>query len=435
MYPSAQTTKKLYDIHPYEKTFFAEVLSCRKGERSHQGQFDIILDQTLFFPEEGGQTPDLGLLAPAAVPATCSADALSSNQKQAPSHNEPTSSEQVFGLKAVNSFDQVNVLDVKIKSGIIHHFCDSPLAVGAHIQGTIDWERRYDNMQNHSGEHIFSGLVHSAFGYENVGFHLSERTCSMDYNGPLAQKDIDRIELLANRVICGNRAIDCSYPSAQVLKQLDYRSKKELSGPVRIVTIPGCDVCACCAPHVRRTGEIGLLKVLRAQSYKGGTRLLIACGTRALLDFRRKQSALEEVSHLLSSPQEEAAETLTKKLAEFSSLKDALHEASARLLEYDMAGLDPSAANVCLFENGIDPIRLRNAVNRMTARHKGYCATFNGSDADGYSYILSVADGDARILNEQLREHFSARGGGSAAMCQGSLRASRRDLESFFSAL
>lgn len=404
---SSSATQKLYDQNPYGKTFEAQVLSCCEGEKSHKGQFDIILNQTLFFPEEGGQTPDLGLLIPLPSSPDLPADASS----------------------------QVRVLDVKIKSGVIHHFCDGPLAPGTPVRGSIDWERRYDNMQNHSGEHIFSGLVHSAFGYENVGFHLSERTCSMDCSGPLTREEIDRLETAANRIIFDNRVIDASYPSAEELAQLDYRSKKALSGPVRIVTIPDCDVCACCAPHVRRTGEVGLLKVLQIQSYKGGTRLIIACGMRALADFRRKQSVLEEVSHLLSSPQGEAAMALSKKLADLLALKDALHEASARLLASDLAGLDPSAANVCLFENGIDPIRLRQAVNQMSAAHSGYCAAFNGSDSDGYSYILSIADGDARILNEQLKERFSARGGGSAAMCQGSLRASRRDLEDFFSAL
>lgn len=391
-------TDKLYDKSPYARDFCARVLSCRAQDGPGRGRFDVILDRTLFFPEEGGQTPDLGCLSSTGT-------------------------------------DPVRVLDVRIKDRVIHHDCDRPLPVGSRIQGTIDWDRRYDHMQNHSGEHIFSGLVHSNFGYENVGFHLSERTCSMDYSGPLTQEDADRIEALANQVIWDNRVIDCSYPSPQVLDRLTYRSKKEVSGPVRIVRIPDCDVCACCAPHVKRTGEIGLLKVLQLQNYKGGSRLLIACGMRALLEFRRKQSVLDRASRLLSAPQEETAEALAKKLAELSSMKDALHESSARLLQADLAGLDPASPHVFLFENGIDPIRLRNAVNAMTEVHPGYCVAFNGTDTDGYSYILAIRDGDARVLNRQLQEHFSARGGGSAAMCRGSLRASRRDLEEFLSSL
>lgn len=381
-------TIKLYDTKPYDTAFEARVISCESIPETDT--WDLILDQTLFFPEEGGQTPDRGTIA------------------------------------------QVTVLDVQIESDIIHHVVDKPLIAGDTVVGHIDWAHRYDNMQNHTGEHIFSGLVHSRKGYDNVGFHLSEHTCTMDYNGPLTAEEVRTFEEEAKQVIVSNRPVICEYPSPEKLAVMDYRSKKELTGPVRIVTIPDCDVCACCAPHVTHTGEVGSLKVLHIQNYKGGTRLTIACGMRALHEYQVRQDSVEAISSLLSAPQEEIASAVASKLEEINTLKMALNEARAKLLDIEVASLPADAANVCLFEEGIDNIRLRNAVNAMTAAHTGYCGIFNGNDTDGYSYIIGIQNGDARELNTLLREKYGARGGGKPAMVQGSVKATAEELRTLF---
>jgi alanyl-tRNA synthetase len=167
------------------------------------------------------------------------------------------------------------VLDVQIKNGIIDHLTDRPVDVGSVISGKIDFIRRFDFMQHHTGEHIFSGLVYKTYGYHNVGFHLSDRTVSMDYDGFLTLDQVRAIESEANQVIWKNLPIEISWPDKEELYQISYRSKKEISGRLRLVTIPGVDVCACCAPHVHRTGEIGLIKIIRTLRERSGIRLTI----------------------------------------------------------------------------------------------------------------------------------------------------------------
>ena len=218
-------TVRLYDQDAYATEFEAEVLACEEVEKKEKKVYQIWLDQTLFFPEEGGQSPDMGTI------------------------------------------DGIKVLDVQIKDEVITHTLAAPLAVGTTVKGVVDWKHRFYNMQQHSGEHIFSGIVHNRFGYDNVGFHLSDSIVTMDFNGVITAEDIEEIETEVNQAIIENIPVEVSYPTKEELKVLEYRSKIEIEGQVRIVTIPGYDVCACCAPHVRRTGEIGMLKVMNVQSY------------------------------------------------------------------------------------------------------------------------------------------------------------------------
>lgn len=209
-----QPTRCLYDEKPYEVEFEAQVLSCEKGEKGYQ----VILDQTQFFPEQGGQTPDQGSL-----------------------HLKKPKTEE----------NNVRVLDVQITDGIIIHTTDAPLEEESRVVGSVDWDYRFSNMQQHTGEHIFSGLVHEKYGYNNVGFHLSDSVVTMDFDGTLDKTQVKELERKANQVIYANLPVEVSYPTKEELAALEYRSKKELEGQVRIVTIPGVDVCACCAPHVR----------------------------------------------------------------------------------------------------------------------------------------------------------------------------------------
>ncbi|MBR6282664.1 MAG: alanyl-tRNA editing protein, partial [Lachnospiraceae bacterium] len=257
-------TRRLFDEDAYVKDFQATVISIEpQSEASFV--YDIVLDQTAFFPEEGGQSADTGRLGAG------------------------------------------QVQDVQIKDGVITHqvmFDDGEMdlpKVGDMIAGSIQWDRRYTNMQNHTGEHIFSGIVHSKYGFENVGFHLSDNIVTMDYNCVLTEEDVRFVETQANAAIYENIEVRCEYPDRENLAQLDYRSKKELSGAIRIVTIPGVDVCACCAPHVNRTGEVGMLKVIGFQKYKGGTRLEIRCGWRAVQHYRDMLEQLQGISQQVSA--------------------------------------------------------------------------------------------------------------------------------------
>ena len=180
--------EKLYYEDPYQKTFTAQVLSCEPGKK---GRYQVILDQTAFYPEGGGQPYDIGMLG---------------------------------GVK---------VLEVHEKDGHVVHETEAPLTVGGTVTGEIDWQRRYDHMQNHSGEHLFSGLLHRHYGYDNVGFHMGEDEITVDFNGPLTMEQVEALEREANEVVYANGPIRITYPTSEELEKLEYRSKKELTGPVR----------------------------------------------------------------------------------------------------------------------------------------------------------------------------------------------------------
>jgi len=339
-------TEKLYDQDAYAVEFDAKVISCEAYQEKKESGYHVILDRTLFFPEEGGQSPDKGTI------------------------------------------DGIEVTDVQIKKDVITHSLKEPLAVGETVHGIIDWTHRFNNMQQHSGEHIFSGIVHSRFGYDNVGFHLSDNIVTMDFNGVLTTDEVREVETAVNEVIVKNLPVEITYPSKEELKTLDYRSKIEIEGQVRIVTIPGVDVCACCAPHVKKTGEIGMLNVQSLSNYKGGVRISILSGFRALEEEWKKSQVISSISGTLSANQE----------------------------------------NVLLFETDLDTPVMRNAINGLVETRAGICGIFVEKEEGGYNFIIGSKTKDCREIATLLREKTGARGGGSAAMIQGSVSAEEKDL-------
>ena len=407
-------TVKLYDEKPYETCFDAAVLEVSVNEKA--GTAAIVLDRTLFFPEEGGQTPDTGVLA---------------------------------GLP---------VADVQITDGVIVHTVrlakGSPLPrEGDAVSGTIDWAHRFSNMQNHTGEHILSGLLHSLYGYENVGFRLSDHTVTLDTGGQLDDARLSDLERRANEVIYRNVKVTCEYPPESVLQKLEYRSKKEITGPVRIVTIDGVDVCACCAPHVRRTGEIGLIRIIDVLHTKANMRLTIVCGSRALEYTRHEFEQLRSISRLTNMPKERAADGVQRLLDEISQQKEALRElenaymdkvaaAAAGALSREPATVsagDPPAGglpealaegsfgrDLWLFENALSTVSLRNLMNRLCDLSLyRYVGVFTGSEEEGYKYFAGGRGADARLVSNTLKETLGGRGGGKPEMVQGSVKAGK----------
>lgn len=379
-------TKKLYDLDAYATEFDAVVVSCEEIEANDGKKYAVILEETLFFPEEGGQTPDKGTI------------------------------------------NGITVLDVQITENIITHTLEQPVKAGEKVHGIIDWKHRFSNMQQHSGEHIFSGLVHTRFGYDNVGFHLSDNIVTMDFNGVLSPEDVAEIEYAVNEVIIKNLPVEASFPSKEELAVLSYRSKIEIEGQVRIITIPGVDVCACCAPHVKRTGEIGMLKVMTLQNYKGGVRISFLCGFRALEAFREKAAVVNAVSNILTSNQEMLPELVEKMKKSNQDLKYQLAEAKQKLMTVKIAELPAEQEDVFLFESGLETPVLRNAVNELVASHTGICGIFVGSEEEGYNFIIGSGSKDCREVAAMLREKVNARGGGSAQMIQGSVKAAEQEL-------
>ena len=378
-------TLELYYESAYLKEFDATVISCSKGG---DGSFFVCLDKTAFFPEQGGQSCDKGVLLD------------ESGVEHAVDH-------------------------VSIEDGVITHVLKSALPEGATVHGVIDFEHRFSNMQQHTGEHIFSGIVNSRFGYDNVGFHLSDNEVTMDYNGQLTPDQIKEVELLVNKAIWNNVEVICSFPSDEELNAIDYRSKKELSGAIRIVTIPGYDVCACCAPHVLRTGEIGLLKVVRAQNYKGGTRVSILCGERALSYISFEHDIIDELARTFTTSQDNIISSVDKLQSDLQDCKGQMVNLQNRLLDFELKEIDKDLTNVFLVkEPSTDQNVLRKTVNQLALSHAGFCGAFAGDEKDGYRYIIAsgTEGGDCKMLQKVLSEEFGARGGGNSPMIQGSLK-------------
>ncbi len=388
-----EQTKRLFDADAYQTKFVATVLSCKEIIENKEKKYQVILDQTLFFPEEGGQSADQGMIQ---------------NSK---------------------------VLDVQIRDNIITHTLEQNIPAGSTVEGEIDWNHRFYNMQQHTGEHIFSGLVHAQFGYDNVGFHLSDQVVTMDFNGMLSDTEVRKIEQQVNECIVKDLPLEVSFPQKEELQKMEYRSKIELTGQVRIVAVPGYDICACCAPHVKSTGEIGILKVVNTQNYKGGIRIFILCGFRALADYQEKLDNVLSISKMLSAKPELVAEATQKIKNDLGAVRQELIAAKQELMMYKITQIPEQVVNVCLFEKEAEAGILRMAVNTLVQKHTGFCGVFVGTDETGYRYMVGIGEGDAREIENHLKEEFQAKGGGSAEMIQGSLQGTAEKIKELFLAL
>ena len=395
-------TVKLYDSKPYDHTFEATVQTCQKAGDGENGLYAVTLDQTLFFPEEGGQTPDTGVLKPC-LP---------------------------------NAVDPCRVTDVRIEGGEIIHYCDKPLEPGTPVEGKIDWTHRFDNMQQHTGEHIVSGLVNQYFGFNNVGFHLSNETVTMDYDHELTPEEINRLELLANEAIWKNCPVTAWYPSPDELASLDYRSKIDLDAGVRLVRIDGVDLCACCAPHVSGTAQVGLLKIIDFRRYKGGMRLWIKCGGRALADYRMLHDQAGAISDEFSAPRDALLEPVQKAKQDLDALKAELARVHASLLQNTIKSIPDDQRHAVLFEPEMNDTKaLRDALNELAEKRDGYCAAFYDRQGNVWRYLCAAAGSDCRIWNEELKKAFPVRGGGKEGMVQGSVEADEDALSSWFATM
>lgn len=375
-------TKKLFYEDGYMKTFTAVVTAVEEKK----DEYYIILDQTAFFPEGGGQAGDKGWL------------------------------------------DDVEVLDTQEKGDIIYHVTKEPLEVGKTVTGKLEFEERFMKMQQHSGEHIISGIVHNLYGYDNVGFHLGTEATTLDFNGELSKEQVREVELLTNQAVFANLPITALYPSKEELGQMDYRSKIEIEGQVRIISIPEIDLCACCAPHVKQTGEIGLVKILSCERHRGGCRVTMAAGSRALLDYQEKQQRVTEVSVALSARPDKIGEAVLHLKEQHQQLREQLNKIQAVYLQEKLHAVTPEQKVVILFEEELDQMAVRNFVNQAMDLCDGICAAFVGNDVDGYRYIIGSRKMDVRPLAKQLNEAFSGRGGGKPEMVQGSLKGTKREI-------
>ena len=368
-------TEKLFYEDSHMITFSAVVEACEKvGD-----YYEAVLDRTAFFPEGGGQYADTGYI------------------------------------------DGVKVLDAHERNGVIYHKTEKELSVGKRVEGTIDWEERFSKMQQHSGEHIVSGLVNAFYGYDNVGFHMGKDAVTMDFSGVLSKEQLKDIEWKANEAVVKNLDIQVLYPSKEELSEISYRSKIEIEGQVRIVVIPGYDTCACCAPHVKKTGEIGLIKLIGVQNYKGGVRVSMLCGFRAIADYEAKSESTKRISVMLSAKEEEIADEVARLKEELTSQKNKLAEMQQKLLQYKVNELPENEAFVVLFEPDLSGDSPRELVNLLLARGASVGAVFVETGVNQYRYVIGSKSLDVRTFAKMFNEKFAGRGGGKPEMVQGSV--------------
>ena len=376
-------TEKLYDKDSYLQEFQATVISC---EQKNENTWRVVLDKTAFFPEGGGQTGDTGWL------------------------------------------NDVEVTDTREKAGVIYHETKAPLEAGTQVAGKIDFAARFDKMQQHTGEHILSGIVCSTYNYNNVGFHLSSEITTLDFDGELSAEQVHELEIRVNQAIHENIPVQVKFPTKDELTDMDYRSKIEIEGQVRIVEIPGIDRCACCAPHVKTTAEVGLLKIQSCDRHRGGCRLTIVCGMRALKDYQQKQESVGKVSAALSAKPEKIAEAVEHLQEQQAKLREQLNHIQAMYLQEKLDKIHAEDQCVCIFEEALDSIAMRNFVNGAMERCDGICGAFIGSDKSGYHYILGSKELDVREISKQLNVKFSGKGGGKPQMVQGSLNGAKKEI-------
>ena len=365
-------TEKLYYLDSHLREFTAVVRSCEE----QKGGWAVTLDRTAFFPEGGGQPADTGTIG------------------------------------------EARVLDVHEKNGRILHSVDRPLTAGESYPCALDWEQRLRRMQNHSGEHIVSGLIYREHGFDNVGFHMGADCMTMDYSGELSWEELMRIEQLSNETVRADLPLHIWFPEGEELARLIYRSKLDLTENVRIVEIPGVDRCACCAPHVDRTGEVGLIKILTAERHRGGVRITALCGMDAVEEARRRQESVTAISGLLSVKRDQVVPAVERQLELQARQKERVAQLGLELARLRAESMAPTEGNLAVFDSVLDEPALRELVNLLMEKC-AVAAAFSGSDSEGWRYIIGSRTVDLRAKARALNAGIGGRGGGSPEMIQG----------------
>ncbi len=374
-------TQKLYYENQYIKDFTATVVACTEGKRG----FEVILDKTAFFPEGGGQPGDTGFIG--------------------------------------NS----EVIDTVESGEDVVHICRE--AVSGEVECKLDFEKRFSNMQEHTGEHIFSGIIHAMCGCDNVGFHMGEHNVTVDFNCIVTQEQLDEAERLSNEAIYKNIPVEAIYPTDDELCNYDYRSKKEIKGQVRLTRIEGIDLCACCGTHVAFTGEVGIIKVISVMNHKSGVRVTLQIGRKALADYREKNISVHEISALLKAKTEEITPAVERVMAQ---LQDARYKYSLLKKEiFAVKAKDASGEKFIAFDDGGEAEDAR-IFSDMLAEKCGVAAVFSGNDVNGYKYAITSRTEDVRAIGKELNSVCNGRGGGKPDMVQGSVASTCEEIEKFW---
>ena len=379
-------TEKLYYHDPFLREFTATVLTCEPAKKGYL----VTLDRSAFYPEGGGQPADHGTL------------------------------------------DGIAVTDVHEKDGVILHTCAAEVECGKTVTGVIDWARRFDHMQQHSGEHIISGILCADYHCDNVGFHMGADTVTIDYNTDISWEQALAAEAKANAVIWADREVEIQYPDKEALAALDYRSKKELEGQVRIVTFPEADCCACCGTHVLRAGQVGLVKVLSCQKFREGVRMEILCGQRALTYLGRTYEQAKAIGQALSVKPQDTLAAVERMAAELNTVKARCASLETAVFE-SIALQCEGKGDTVLFQDPMKPDSVRRLADAVAHTCGGLATVFAGPEDGKWNYALVRADGaDISSLVKEMNKALNGRGGGRGGFAQGSVQADCAAIEAFF---
>ena len=376
-----EETRELFNEDAYLKEFDAKVLYCETDKKGYA----LILDQTAFYPEGGGQPYDQGRL------------------------------------------NDVFVKEVHRKDGVIIHYTDTPLETGSIVHGVIDFERRFDLMQQHSGEHVFSGLVHKYFGYDNIGFHLGEEEVVLDFSGPLDSEQVKFLEEKTNEAFQKNTAVKVSYPSREELDVLDYRSKKELNGKIRIVSIEDCDTCACCGTHVKQIGEVTLAKVLSLNNKRGNARIAVLFGKRAVIYIMKVMEEADQISVALSKNPTQIYDGVKHLQEEYFNKCQQLNLLYTNYFEKKYEESKNCDLYVT-FEEGCSMDTLRHFADRMSDKAKVTAGLLKKSESE-YQYVIFSKSVNVREKAKAFNEALGGKGGGDVTMVQGFVHAGKEAIE------
>lgn len=383
-------TEKLYYNDSLAVKFEASVIRCEKSDKDNL--YELVMDKTLFYPEGGGQPSDMGTI------------------------------------------NNAEVVYVKENSDEIIHYVTKEFQKGEAVQGEIDQKRRLDFMQQHTGEHIISGLIHSKFGYDNVGFHMGKDFVQLDFNGILTKFDVENIEQTANEMIYADKPIIVSYPTKEELEKLEYRSKKELSGQVRIVNVVDCDICACCGTHFKSTAPVGIIKLVNFQKYKEGVRIFMLAGNRALEDYKIKNDIVLSISGKTSAKPYETDKAVDKLIEENNALKASLNALKGELIKYKASEIAEGTKSAVLFEENMNPAELRKFCEVLCQR-ANIAMVCCGNDESGYKYAFGSIKENVSELGKALNQKLNGKGGGKGEVIQGSVNASKSEIENFINSL
>lgn len=375
-------TVKLYEKNALLTECQAQVVGC-EPEKDY---FRVALDQTVIFPEGGGQLSDQGKIQDA------------------------------------------EVFHAAEKEGQVWHYTKTPLAVGEKVHVSLNWPLRLDRMQQHTGEHLLSYAFWQSCGAQNIGFHMNEDLVTIDLDQEVTSEEIARAEMDANAVIWENRPITVAYlPDAEVAKLPMRKKNEKLQGILRVVTVENGDICTCCGTHPPFTGMVGQIKILRAEKHKGGTRIFFNCGCRALKNMQQRNEVLVETSNLLSVKEEEVLGAVQKLKAEVAELTALNKEKTMALLKSQVPELLAQAVPTK------DGYKLVFVVTSLEAKEAKSLRQLLGEEEGVIIALVSFAKGrvsyqfalgrntvgDCHSYCQKANAIFHGKGGGRDSFAQG----------------